>query len=630
MVVNLQAGQSTTVNKTLHLDALPGAADIIIAIDTTGSMGDAIAQAKAQATALCTDVQAQIPGARFAVMDFRDIPDRPATNGVLILTPTFTSSCAAVLAAVNTMAAGGGGDFAEAYNPTFRAAWADPVLNASRNPNAVQFLVVLGDAPPHNTPAIPAFSACGNQPPADPGMTSTSEIASLNAAEITLLMIHYSTPGNIPIACYNQLAGATGGTAVESGGDLSADIISQIQTAAADIDQVVLIVYGPGLPDPGRAEDHLQPAEPAPVWAVHGSCEHQLQETILAPTVPGNLHVHGDRDRRRHAAGDPDVNADRHARAAGDADAHSAPDTNPLDAALRHRDVVDQFGNPMPGRRCASPCPAWEPGRGAVVTNASGDAQFCYVGPLAPVTTPSRRSPARTRRVRRRVRAERQCDQHWIDITPPTGSCSQGPNPAGHTPPAGDNPSSGQNPDGFYVLNVTDNADPNPQIFIHDSDSAAVFGPFANGTTIKLIQAPGATPSQKPGSRRRGLEDQAERRRTALLRRRIRQHLGACHVPRAASAEVVDTGKRRNSRARSGGPSALTDGGSHHVERRLDPVSRVPPSKTQERTLRHASKKDTADFDILTKTPERLVSSQSETKEADGNSPLFFGSRCRD
>jgi hypothetical protein len=81
--VNLQAGQSTTISKTLHLDALPGAADILIAIDTTGSMNDAIVQAKAQATQLCTDVQAQIPGARFAVWDFKDIPDRPLTNGIL-------------------------------------------------------------------------------------------------------------------------------------------------------------------------------------------------------------------------------------------------------------------------------------------------------------------------------------------------------------------------------------------------------------------------------------------------------------------------------------------------------------------------------------------------------------------
>ena len=57
--VTLQAGASTDVSKTLHLDALPGAADIIIAIDTTGSMASAIAQAKAQATQLCTDVQNQ-------------------------------------------------------------------------------------------------------------------------------------------------------------------------------------------------------------------------------------------------------------------------------------------------------------------------------------------------------------------------------------------------------------------------------------------------------------------------------------------------------------------------------------------------------------------------------------------
>jgi len=96
VVLTLQAGQTTTVNKTLHLDALPGAADIIIAIDTTGSMVGAIAQAKAQATQLCNDVKAAIPGARFAVFDFRDEPDRPATQGVLILTPVFVADCATV------------------------------------------------------------------------------------------------------------------------------------------------------------------------------------------------------------------------------------------------------------------------------------------------------------------------------------------------------------------------------------------------------------------------------------------------------------------------------------------------------------------------------------------------------
>ena len=237
--VTLQAGASTTVHKTLHLDALPGAADIIIAIDTTASMSAAIAQAKAQATQLCTDVQNQIPGARFAVFDFRDVPDRPATQGVLILTPVFTSSCAAVQTAINTMSAGGGGDIPEAYNWVFNKAYNDPThpdaaaiaLDASRNPAAVQFLVVLGDAPPHNSPAPSVAPACGNTPPADAGVDSTREIAGLNANDITLLMINY---GN-QLSCYSQLAGATGGTAVNAGGDLSNDIISQIRAAAAHI-----------------------------------------------------------------------------------------------------------------------------------------------------------------------------------------------------------------------------------------------------------------------------------------------------------------------------------------------------------------------------------------------------------
>ena len=53
----LVAGTSTTVNKTLALDGLPARADIIVAIDTTGSMGLPIAQAQADANSLCSTVQ---------------------------------------------------------------------------------------------------------------------------------------------------------------------------------------------------------------------------------------------------------------------------------------------------------------------------------------------------------------------------------------------------------------------------------------------------------------------------------------------------------------------------------------------------------------------------------------------
>ena len=96
------------------------------------------------------------------------------------------------------------------------------------------------------------------------------------------------------------------------------------------------------------------------------------------------------------------------------------------------------------------------------------------------------------------------CDtatKEWRDTTPPEAACSPTTNPSGNNvPPAGNNPSSGQNPDGFYVLTATDAVDPDPEIFIRDSGSSFVAGPFASGTTIKLVQAPGATPSVSPGT----------------------------------------------------------------------------------------------------------------------------------
>jgi len=374
----LPAGGSTSVDKTLHLDALPGAADIIIAIDTTGSMTNAIAQAKAQATQLCTDVQNAIPGARFAVFDFKDIPDRPATLGVLILTPVFTSSCAAVQAAINTMSASGGLDFAEAYNPVFHDAYSDPVLDASRNPAAVQFLVVLGDAPPHNTPAPTVAPACGDQPPADPGMTSDSEIAGLNANDITLLMIHYTTPINIPIACYDQLSAATGGTAVESGGDLSDDIINQINAAAAHIDSVQLVVSGGCLLN-------ITFNPPPPYGPLTAPVDVLFTETITAPTVPGlySCSVTAVVDGTARAVQQVNVTVIPGPPAtltlAPKTDTNTVDDQHCVTATVK-----DVFGNATPGITVRFSVAGAVNTSGSQTTNASGQAQFCYTGPALP------------------------------------------------------------------------------------------------------------------------------------------------------------------------------------------------------------------------------------------------------
>lgn len=90
--------------------------------------------------------------------------------------------------------------------------------------------------------------------------------------------------------------------------------------------------------------------------------------------------------------------------------------------------------------------------------------------------------------------------KQWVDTTPPEVQCRATTNPPGaNVPNAGANPTSGQNPDGFFVLTATDAVDPDPTLTLTDSASGATFGPFPSGTTIKLTQAPGATPNQKPG-----------------------------------------------------------------------------------------------------------------------------------
>ena len=399
--VTLEPGDSTSIAKLLSLDPAPAKADIVLAIDTTGSMGAAIAQAQAEATAIVSAVQGPIPGARFAVVDLEDYPGMPLgtpADTAYTLVTGFTSSAATVNAAIGTMVADGGGDGPEAYNRTAFEAANDPAL--VYDPDAVRFLVVLGDAIPHSATA---FGACPAAPPDDfgrdeaPGggddLSTSTALGELTGNNTTLLMIAYN-PG--VLACYSDLAAATGGSAVAGGGgaSLATQIVDLVTTAAASIDAVDLVV---------------------------------------SPACPFSISF------------------------------APAPPYGPLTAP-----VTVSFTETI-----------------SVPSSLALGVYTCTVTAVVDGT------PRATQTVRVIV----------ADLTAPTGACRPTTNPGGkNVPKAGTNPKSGQNPDGFYILRVSDNLDPNPQIFVHDSASAAVFGPFADGTRIKLTQAPGAKPSQKPGA----------------------------------------------------------------------------------------------------------------------------------
>ena len=124
-------------------------------------------------------------------------------------------------------------------------------------------------------------------------------------------------------------------------------------------------------------------------------------------------------------------------------------------------------------------------------TDAAGNVSFTYTVPIAPsslgtdtitVTTPIGGNISTV-----------VVEKRWADTTPPVTACSPGVNPDGKEP-------KGSNEDGFWLLLATDAVDPNPQIFVVDSGTGTIFGPYANGTNIKYTEANGAAPSAAPGS----------------------------------------------------------------------------------------------------------------------------------
>jgi hypothetical protein len=87
------------------------------------------------------------------------------------------------------------------------------------------------------------------------------------------------------------------------------------------------------------------------------------------------------------------------------------------------------------------------------------------------------------------------------DREAPLAGCRPAPNPSDKKiPVAGKNPKSGQNPDGYFQLLGKDNCDPDVSIYVGDTGSGFIAGPFHSGDIIKLRQSPGGTPSSTPDS----------------------------------------------------------------------------------------------------------------------------------
>ncbi|WDZ87011.1 vWA domain-containing protein [Micromonospora cathayae] len=141
--VGLTPGGSATLTRTVTTTTVPPRPDVVLLADTTGSMGPALADVKANARRIVEDISAVQPDARYAVAEYRDSTDGYAFR----LNQDLTGQPAAVQEAVNTWTAAGGGDIPEA-NLNALALVATGAVGFRTDSSPI--VVIFGDAPSHD------------------------------------------------------------------------------------------------------------------------------------------------------------------------------------------------------------------------------------------------------------------------------------------------------------------------------------------------------------------------------------------------------------------------------------------------------------------------------------------------
>ncbi len=274
--LTVNAGQRATNNETVTVPALPQKADIEIAIDTTGSMGDVIAQAKSQATDLVNKIHTDIPDTNFSVVDFKDASDG---SQEYVVRQSNTNDASSVQSAINAMTAGGGGDTPEAQNLVMANATPDgPPLWRS---GTRKFAVLITDAEPHG--AGNSFSPGCTDTSSDPhGLSTGTVVANLKAAQRTLFVI----AAHGILNCYTQITAASypGSAAVNLGSSIADQLESLIKAASASVSNVHLEVVAP---NPDASWISFDPANVGPVTVLPATLNFTVTISVPADASPG-------------------------------------------------------------------------------------------------------------------------------------------------------------------------------------------------------------------------------------------------------------------------------------------------------------------------------------------------------
>ena len=205
--------------------------DLCFVVDTTGSMGDDIDNAKENMVNILSSLSEKTPNYRVALVDYRDFPDRThnSEDYPAKVQLDFSSDDEAIKAAINGLTLGNGGDGPETvYSGIAKA------LSLKWSENSKRVIIILGDAKPLDPEPNTNYTyddvllALYN---ADVGIdTESSDSRVLGEPEASAMNVYSIGVGSDASEFFESVATETGGayTEVGSAEEVSDAIIESI------------------------------------------------------------------------------------------------------------------------------------------------------------------------------------------------------------------------------------------------------------------------------------------------------------------------------------------------------------------------------------------------------------------
>lgn len=155
--------------------------DVAFVVDTTGSMGDDIAQVRADLSSLVGQLAATTDSYRVAVVSYRDFPQRTGWNGDYPsrIDQTFTEDLDLIQAAIDSLTADGGEDEPETVFSGIQAS-----IGLPWRPGVTKIAIVIGDAPalsPEPISNLTAAQIVANSIAVDPVQVIGVDTGNLNS-----------------------------------------------------------------------------------------------------------------------------------------------------------------------------------------------------------------------------------------------------------------------------------------------------------------------------------------------------------------------------------------------------------------------------------------------------------------